>query len=119
MALCERCGEEIAVANELDRAGYIDRPRRTVLVDRKPRRLTEMHWRLFVLLCSRRGENRPSQGSLAQGVPEWGELLMTTRISAHQEAAPVAPATISAAMATTSLSGAARWTMALPATGGI
>jgi hypothetical protein len=119
VALCKRCGEEIAVANELDRAGYIDRPRRTVFVDRKPRRLTEMHWRLFVLLCSRRGENRPSQGSLAQGGPGVGRIADDDKDRCAPGGAPVAPATISAAMATTTLSGAARRTMALPATGGI
>jgi hypothetical protein len=32
LALCERCGEEIAVANDLDRAGDIHRDRRVVKV---------------------------------------------------------------------------------------
>jgi hypothetical protein len=32
VALCERCGEKIAVANDLDRAGDVDRRRHLVMV---------------------------------------------------------------------------------------
>jgi hypothetical protein len=40
LPLCDRCGEEIALANDLDQAGDIDRRRHLVLVAGKPRRLT-------------------------------------------------------------------------------
>jgi DNA-binding response OmpR family regulator len=50
MTLCDRCGEEIAVANELDRAGDIHRDRRVVMVAGSGRRLAPKHWRLSVLL---------------------------------------------------------------------
>ena len=55
MALCDRCGEEIAVANDLDQAGDIDHRRRVVMVAGVPRRLAPKQWRLFVLLFSNRG----------------------------------------------------------------
>ena len=56
MALCERCGEEIAVANDLDGAGDIRRDRRAVMVAGGSRRLSPTHWRLFVLLYRCRGD---------------------------------------------------------------
>jgi hypothetical protein len=37
LALCDRYGEEIARANDLDRAGDVDRPRYLVMVAGKPR----------------------------------------------------------------------------------
>ena len=37
VALCERCGEEITVANDLDLAGDVDRRRHQVMVAGKPR----------------------------------------------------------------------------------
>jgi hypothetical protein len=51
VALCERCGEEIAVANDLDRAGDVD-PR----VGGKPRRLPGGHRVLFKPLYGHRGD---------------------------------------------------------------
>ena len=56
MPLCDRCGEEIALANDLDQAGDIDRRRHLVLVAGKPRRLTPNFWRLFTLLHRHRGD---------------------------------------------------------------
>ena len=56
MPLCDRCGEEIAFANDLDQAGDIDRRRHLVLVVGKPRRLTPNFWRLFTLLYRHRGD---------------------------------------------------------------
>ena len=37
VALCERCGEEIAVANDLDLAGDVDRRRHLVMVEERTR----------------------------------------------------------------------------------
>src|ERR1700739_444626 len=42
--LCDRCGEEIALANDLDQAGDIDRRRHLILVAGKPRRLPPNFW---------------------------------------------------------------------------
>ena len=42
--LCDRCGEEIALANDLDQAGDIDARRHLILVAGKPRRLTPNFW---------------------------------------------------------------------------
>jgi DNA-binding winged helix-turn-helix (wHTH) protein len=56
LPLCDRCGEEIALANDLDQAGDIDRRRHFVLVAGKPRRLTPNFWRLFTLLYRHRGD---------------------------------------------------------------
>jgi DNA-binding response OmpR family regulator len=56
LSLCDRCGEEIALANDLDQAGDIDRRRHLVLVAGKPRRLTPSFWRLFTLLYRHRGD---------------------------------------------------------------
>ena len=56
LPLCDRCGEEIALANDLDQAGDIDRRRHLVLVAGKPRRLTPNFWRLFTLLYRHRGD---------------------------------------------------------------
>jgi DNA-binding response OmpR family regulator len=56
VVLCERCGEEIAVANDLDLAGDDDRRRHLVMVAGKPRSLTATHWQIFMLLYRRRGD---------------------------------------------------------------
>jgi DNA-binding response OmpR family regulator len=56
LPLCDRCGEEIALANDLDQARDIDRRRHFVLVAGKPRRLTPAFWRLFTLLYRHRGD---------------------------------------------------------------
>jgi hypothetical protein len=55
LRLCRRCGDEIALANDLDREPDIDRPRHVVFVAGEPRQLTPHFWRLFALLYSRRG----------------------------------------------------------------
>jgi hypothetical protein len=54
LPLCNRCGEEIVLANDLDQAPDIDRRRHLVLVAGKPRRLTPTFWRLFTLLYAHR-----------------------------------------------------------------
>jgi DNA-binding response OmpR family regulator len=55
VALCERCGEEIAVANDLDLAGDVDRRRHLVMVAGSRRSLTATHWQIFMLLYWHRG----------------------------------------------------------------
>jgi DNA-binding response OmpR family regulator len=54
LPLCNRCREEVAVANDLDRTGDIDRRRHVIRVGGKPRRLTPTFWRLFTLLYAHR-----------------------------------------------------------------
>jgi DNA-binding response OmpR family regulator len=56
VALCKRCGEEIALANDLDRDGDIDRRRHRVMVAGGPRSLTATHWQIFMLLYRHRGD---------------------------------------------------------------
>ena len=56
MPLYDRCGEEIALANDLDQAGDIDRRRHLVLVAGKSWRLAPTLWRLFALLYQHRGD---------------------------------------------------------------
>jgi DNA-binding response OmpR family regulator len=56
LPLCDRCREEIALANDLDQARDIDRQRHVLLVAGKPRRLTPSFWRLFTLLYRHRGD---------------------------------------------------------------
>ena len=56
LPLCDRCGEEITLANGLDQAGDIDRQRHVVVIAGTPRRLTPTFWRLFTLLYRRRGD---------------------------------------------------------------
>ena len=56
LPLCDRCGEEIALANDLDQAKDIDRRRHVLLVAGKPRRLTPRFWRLFTFLYRHRGD---------------------------------------------------------------
>ena len=56
LPLCDRCGEEIALANDFDQASDIDRRRRVVFVAGKPRRLTPSFWRLFIFLYRHRGD---------------------------------------------------------------
>jgi hypothetical protein len=73
LALCERCGEEIAAANELDRAGDVDRQRRVVIIAGKPRRLIPEHWQVFTLLYGLRGNVVYSDrihAELYYGLPE-------------------------------------------------
>jgi hypothetical protein len=43
VVLCDRFGEETTLANDLDKAGDIDRRRRIVTVAGAPRRLTATH----------------------------------------------------------------------------
>jgi DNA-binding response OmpR family regulator len=56
VALCKRCGEEIAVANDLDLAGDVDRRRHLVMVAGSRRSLTATHWQIFMLLYRHRGD---------------------------------------------------------------
>ena len=56
MVLCERCGEEIAVANDLDMAGDVDRRRHLVMVAGSRRSLTATHWQIFMLLYRHPGD---------------------------------------------------------------
>jgi DNA-binding response OmpR family regulator len=56
VALCERCGEEIAVMNDLDLAGDIDRRRHLVMVAGSRRSLTATHWQIFILLHRHYGD---------------------------------------------------------------
>jgi DNA-binding winged helix-turn-helix (wHTH) protein len=56
VALSNRCGEEIAVANDLDRAGDVDRRRHLIMVAGKPRPLAATHWQIFMLLYRHRGD---------------------------------------------------------------
>jgi DNA-binding response OmpR family regulator len=67
------CGEKIAVANDLDRAGDVDRQRRVVIIAGKPRRLTPEHWQVFTLLYGLRGNVVYSDrihAELYYGLPE-------------------------------------------------
>jgi DNA-binding response OmpR family regulator len=56
VALCKRCGEEIALANDLDRDSDIDRRRHRLMVGGKPRSLTATHWQIFALLYRHSGD---------------------------------------------------------------
>jgi DNA-binding response OmpR family regulator len=56
LPICDRCGEEIALANDLDQAGDIDRRRHVVFVAGKPCRLAPSLWRLFALLYHHLGD---------------------------------------------------------------
>jgi DNA-binding response OmpR family regulator len=56
VALCDLCGEEISLANDLDGAGDIDRRRHRVMVAGKLRSLTATRWQIFMLLYQRRGD---------------------------------------------------------------
>jgi DNA-binding response OmpR family regulator len=56
LPLCNRCREEIALANDLGQAGDIDRRRHVVLVAGKPCRLAPALWRLFALLYQHRSD---------------------------------------------------------------
>ena len=53
--LCRRCGEEIDLADDLDRQCDIDRHRHIVFVAGAPRHLTPTYWHLFTLLYRHRG----------------------------------------------------------------
>ena len=56
MVLCERCGEKIAVANDLDLAGVVNRRRHLIMVAGSRRSLTATHWQIFMLLYRHRGD---------------------------------------------------------------
>jgi DNA-binding response OmpR family regulator len=56
VALCERCGEEIAIANDLDLAGDVDRRRHLIMVAGSRRSLSATHWQIFMLLYRHRGD---------------------------------------------------------------
>jgi DNA-binding response OmpR family regulator len=56
VARCDRCGEEIAVKNDLNQAGDVDRQRHRVMVAGSRRSLTATHWQIFMLLCRHRGD---------------------------------------------------------------
>ena len=56
---CGRCGEEIALANDLDSEPDIDRDRRILFVEGEPRQWTPALWRLFRLLYRWRGNVVP------------------------------------------------------------
>jgi hypothetical protein len=56
---CRRCGEEIALANDLDSEPDIDRDRRIIFVEGEPRQWTPALWQLFRLLYRWRGNVVP------------------------------------------------------------
>jgi DNA-binding response OmpR family regulator len=56
LPLCNRCGEEIALADDLDQTGDVDRRRHIVLAASKRCRLAPTLWRLFALLYQHRGD---------------------------------------------------------------
>jgi DNA-binding winged helix-turn-helix (wHTH) protein len=56
LPLCDRWGEEIGLANDLDQAKDIDRRRHVLLAAGKPRRLTPRFSRLFTFLYRHRGD---------------------------------------------------------------
>jgi DNA-binding response OmpR family regulator len=70
VALCDRCGEEIKLANAIDQTGDVDRRRHRVMVAGTPRSLTGTHWRIFMLLYRHRGDvvyNDSIQAELSEG----------------------------------------------------
>jgi DNA-binding response OmpR family regulator len=80
VALGDRCGEEITLANDLDRAGDIDRRRHRVIVAGKPRSLTATHWQIFALLYQHRGDVVSSdriQAELSEGSDQPSTHLIT------------------------------------------
>ena len=80
MALCERCGKEIALANDLDRSSDIDRRRHRVIVADKPRSLTTTHWQIFMLLYQHRGDvvsNDRIRAELSEGSDQPSTHLIT------------------------------------------
>lgn len=89
MALCERCGEAIAAANDLDRAGDVDRHRRVVIVAGKPCRLRPEHWQVFALLYGQRGRVVGSDrihAELYYGLPEPpGSKIILAHVSRLQK----------------------------------
>jgi hypothetical protein len=54
MAVCKRCSEEIALANDLDRSSDFDRRRHRVRVAGRLRSLTSTHWQILMLLYRHR-----------------------------------------------------------------
>ena len=57
---CKRCGEEIELANDLDREPDIDRDRHIIFVAGEPRQIPRAFWQLFTLLYRRRGTVVPT-----------------------------------------------------------
>jgi hypothetical protein len=53
--LCERCGEEIELANDLDCEPDIDRDRHIIFIAGELRQLPPAFWQLFTLLYHNRG----------------------------------------------------------------
>jgi hypothetical protein len=66
-ALCDRCGEEIAVANDRDLAGDVDQRRHLVIVAGSRRSLTATHWQIFMLLYRHRVSNDRIHAELCEG----------------------------------------------------
>jgi DNA-binding response OmpR family regulator len=83
VALCNRCGEEIAVANDLDAAGDIDRRRHRVMVAGKPRSLTATHWQIFMLLYHRRGDDVVSIDRIHVELSKGGDHASAEPIREH------------------------------------
>jgi DNA-binding response OmpR family regulator len=94
VALCKRCGEEIALANDFDRDDDIDRRRHRVMVGGKFRSLTTTHWQIFVLLYRHSGDvvsidrihlalsqsrNRPSAEPIREHVRQLRRVLAGSR----------------------------------------
>jgi hypothetical protein len=59
LRLCRRCGEEIELANDLDREPDNDRERHIIFAAGGPRQLPPAFWQLFVLLYRCRGSVVP------------------------------------------------------------
>jgi len=76
LPLCDRCGEEIALANDLDQARDIDRRRHIIIVAGKPRRLTPTFWRLFILLYRHRGDVVDNEQLHTELYPDYAEQHM-------------------------------------------
>jgi DNA-binding response OmpR family regulator len=55
LRFCRRCGEEIELADNLDRQCDIDRHRHIIFVAGEPRQLSPTFWDLFTLLYRHRG----------------------------------------------------------------
>jgi DNA-binding response OmpR family regulator len=80
VVLCDRRGEEITLANGLDRSSDIDRCRHRVMVAGKPRSLTATHWQIFTLLYRHRGDvvsNDRIRAELSEGSDQPGTHLIT------------------------------------------
>jgi hypothetical protein len=69
VALCERCGEEIAGAKRSRPGRHVDRRRHLVMVAGRRRSLTVTHWQIFMLLYRHRGDVWPSRGPTPAPAP--------------------------------------------------